>query len=218
VGTPRKGGGSRWSESSENTPPTDERTDRPTDRPTTDGVFSELGPLTSQNSAEEGSVGVPRVSPAGDAELTIGTNRIEFDGAAVPGSDLPGPADLLAAALTACILKNVERFSGMLPFDYTGADVSVELTREEPPARITRARYVLTVETDEPPHRVDLLHRNILQYGTITNTLAASCDLSGEIRASSPSLVDSTDHEDPTRPAVDSDLLSARWAGLTVGA
>jgi len=61
--------------------------------------------------------------------------------------------------------------------------VSVELTREEPPARITRARYVLTLETDEPSHRVELLHRNILQYGTITNTLSAACNLSGEIRA-----------------------------------
>ena len=121
-------------------------------------------------------------SPGGDAELTIGTNRIPFDGAAAPGSNLPGPADLLAAALAACILKNVDRFSGMLPFDYRGADVSVELTREESPARIARARYVLTLETDEPSNRVDLLHRNILQFGTITNTLAVSCDLSGEIR------------------------------------
>jgi len=136
------------------------------DRPTTTGRY----------------VAVGRNSPGGDAELTIGTKRIAFDGSAVPGSDLPGPADLLAAALAACILKNVERFSGMLPFDYAGASVRVELTREESPARITRARYVLTLETDEPSNRVDLLHRNILQFGTITNTLAASCDMFGEIR------------------------------------
>lgn len=83
-------------------------------------------------------------------------------------------------------MKNVERFSGMLPFDYTGADVSVELTRAEAPARIARAGYVLTLETDEPSHRSDLLHRNILQFGTITNTLVASCDLSGEVRATPP--------------------------------
>lgn len=122
-------------------------------------------------------------SPGANAELVIGTNRIAFDGAAEPGSDLPGPADLLAAALAACMLKNVDRFSGMLPFAYTRADVSVELTREEAPARISRAHYVLTIETDEPEHRLDLLHRNILQVGTITNTLSAACELSGEIRA-----------------------------------
>ena len=139
---------------------------------------SEDRPSTSGRYLAEG-----RNSPGGDAELTIGANKIAFDGAAAPGSDLLGPADLLAAALAACILKNVERFSGMLPFDYTGADVSVELTREESPARIARARYVLTLETNEPSHRVDLLHRNILQFGTITNTLSAACDLSGEIRA-----------------------------------
>jgi len=124
-----------------------------------------------------------RNAPGGKGDLTVGNSRIDFDGAATMGADLPGPADLLAGALAACILKNVERFSGMLPFKYEGAAVRVELTREEQPPRIAQARYILTLETNEPPHRVDLLHRNILRYGTITNTLSASCDLSGEIRA-----------------------------------
>jgi hypothetical protein len=31
--------------------------------------------------------------------------------------------------------------------------------------------------------RVDLLHRNIRKYGTITNTLASACVLTGEILA-----------------------------------
>ena len=132
--------------------------------------------------SEEGRyVADGRNAPGGEGELTVANSRIDFDGAATMGADLPGPADLLAGALAACILKNVERFSGMLPFEYAGATVHVELTREEQPPRIARARYVLTLETDEPPHRVDLLQRNIERYGTITNTLAASCDLSGEV-------------------------------------
>lgn len=93
--------------------------------------------------------------PGGEAAVTLGKSRIAFDGSAGSDSVLPGPADLMVAALVACILKNVERLSGMLPFAYRSAGVHVELTREEPPPRITRARYVLTIETDEPPHRVD---------------------------------------------------------------
>jgi hypothetical protein len=29
--------------------------------------------------------------------------------------------------------------------------------------------------------RVDLLHRNIAKYGTIYNTIAATCDVAGEV-------------------------------------
>ena len=53
--------------------------------------------------------------------------------------------------------------------------------RSPPP--IVRARYRLRIETDEPQRRVELLHRNILRFGTITNTLAAACELTGTIVA-----------------------------------
>lgn len=54
--------------------------------------------------------------PGGKAAITSHGNLIAFDGSASTGEALPGPADLLAAALAACMLKNVERFSGILPF------------------------------------------------------------------------------------------------------
>jgi len=120
--------------------------------------------------------------PGGRAHITARTSEICFDGAAA-GDELPGPADLLAAALAACILKNVERFSQMLRLRYRRATVHVVVEREEPPPRIVRARYTLRVETDEPDHRVELLHRNIRKFGTVTNTLAAAADLQGEIVA-----------------------------------
>jgi len=122
-------------------------------------------------------------SPGGAGRIVSRTSTIAFDGSRETGAVLPGPADLLAAALAACILKNVERFSGMLPFRYQRATVDVVVERDEPPPRIVRARYTLRVETDEPVRRVELLHRNIRQFGTITNTLAAACDLQGEIVA-----------------------------------
>ena len=62
----------------------------------------------------------------------------------------------------------------------------VELERQEPPPRIIRARYTLRITTNEPDHRVQLLHRNILRFGTITNTLAAACELEGTILAEPP--------------------------------
>jgi uncharacterized OsmC-like protein len=109
-----------------------------------------------------------------------------FDGTAGRLDELPGPADVLGAALCACMLKNVERFSHILPFRYESATVEVTAEREEPPPRIVRVTYKLRVVTDEPPAHVDLLHRNILKFGTISNTLAAACELSGTIEAVAP--------------------------------
>ena len=124
--------------------------------------------------------------PGGTATIATQQSAIAFDGSASAGELLPGPADLLAAALAACILKNVERLSHLLPFDYQRARVDVEVEREEPPPRIVRAHYALRITTREPPHRLELLHRNIIRFGTITNTLAAACQLSGTIAAEPP--------------------------------
>ena len=120
--------------------------------------------------------------PGGRAHIAAQGSTVRFDGGAT-GEVLPGPADLLAAALAACILKNVERFSKTLRFRYQRATVHVAVEREDRPPRIVRARYSLRVETDEPEPRLALLHRNILKFGTITNTLAAAADLHGEIVA-----------------------------------
>ena len=119
--------------------------------------------------------------PGGRAHIVAHNGAIPFDGSAETGQELPGPADLLAAALAACVLKNVERFSLMLPFEYRRATVHVVVEREEPPPHIVRARYDLRVETGESDYKVDLLARNIRKFGTITNTLAAALDLQGEV-------------------------------------
>ena len=124
-----------------------------------------------------------RVHAGGAGRLEAHGLDAPFDGTAGRQEELPGPADVLSAALCACILKNVERFSHMLPFRYESASVEVTAEREEPPPRIVRVSYHLRVVTDEPPARVELLHKNIRKFGTITNTLAAACELSGTIEA-----------------------------------
>ncbi len=126
--------------------------------------------------------------PGGTASVHARTSDIAFDGSAQPGETLPGPADLLCASLAACMLKNVERFSHMLPFRYESASIEVTADRAEPPPRIVRLHYRLRIVTEEPAARVELLHKNIRKFGTITNTLAVACELSGELEAVSSGL------------------------------
>ena len=126
------------------------------------------------------------VRAGGEGQLAAHGLGTPFDATAGRLDTLAGPADILCAALCACILKNVERFSHLLSFRYESASIEVSAERDEPPPRIVSMRYLLRVVTDEPPSRVELLHRNICKYGTITNTLAAACELSGTIEAVAP--------------------------------
>jgi hypothetical protein len=42
--------------------------------------------------------------------------------------------------------------------------------------------YELIVDTDETDHRLELLHKNVRKFGTISNTVADAVDLKGTIR------------------------------------
>lgn len=120
---------------------------------------------------------------AGVSEASCKQTRIEFDSGSDPSPTLAGPAELLAAAFAACVLKNVTRFAEILPFSYDGAEIDVVAEREDAPPRIARIHYVLRLTTDEPEHRVENLLKNIEKFGTIYNTLAAACWVTGEIMA-----------------------------------
>ncbi len=111
---------------------------------------------------------------------------IEFDTSAGQSASYMGPADLLATAFAACVLKNIERFARILPFAYDTASIRVTLERQDNPPRITSVQYEVRLVTPESPHRVDLLHRNLIQYGTIYNTLAAACPVTGSITVEPP--------------------------------
>jgi len=122
-------------------------------------------------------------------EVSVGWTRqaeLRFDTGIELADDLFGPADLLGAAFAACLLKNVERFSQILPFRHEGASVHVTLEREDRPPRIARIRYELRLVTDEPTRRVALLERNLVRFGTIYNTLLQACDVSGAIVVEPP--------------------------------
>ncbi|MEX2533853.1 MAG: OsmC family protein [Nitriliruptoraceae bacterium] len=122
-----------------------------------------------------------QVASGGEASVAPKGRKILFDGSAEQGDELPGPADLLIAAFAACAMKNVERFSHLLPFAYEQASITVRAERQDAPPKIIAVHYELRVTTNEPSKRVELLHDNIRRHGTIFNTLAAVCKVTGGI-------------------------------------
>jgi uncharacterized OsmC-like protein len=119
--------------------------------------------------------------PGGHSRIQCNDTDIKADTGSISDGYRPGPAELLCAALAACLLKNVERFAEILPFEYEVASVVVDAQRRDSPPAMTKMHYTLEVVSDEPPHRVELLHHNVLKFGTITNTLAAAVELTGVI-------------------------------------
>jgi uncharacterized OsmC-like protein len=96
--------------------------------------------------------------------------------------DAMNPAELLLSALAACMLKGIERVTPVLKFRIDGAEVSLEAVRQDAPPKLTLIRYEIVVDSDESDQRLDLLHRNILKYGTISNTLGGAVPLEGTLR------------------------------------
>lgn len=119
----------------------------------------------------------------GVGEVHTKQSIVRFDSSPAQGDELPGPADLLTSAFAACIIKNIERMGEILPFRYDSASLEVTAERQDRPPKMVRISYALTVVTDEPQQRVDLLHRNIRRHGTIFNTLAEVCEITGTITA-----------------------------------
>lgn len=92
------------------------------------------------------------------------------------------PAELLLAALSACMLKSIERVMPILKFELRGVDVRVHGVRQDVPPRMESITYEIVVDTDEPDRRLALLHENVKKYGTVFNTVAPGTELSGVLR------------------------------------
>ena len=112
---------------------------------------------------------------AKDAQVTLDTDL-------AGRRDAMNPVELLLAALAACMLKGIERVTPMLHFHLDGAEVALEAVRQDAPPKLTLIRYEIIVDSPETDQRLDLLHRNVLKYGTISNTLAGAVPLEGRLR------------------------------------
>jgi uncharacterized OsmC-like protein len=108
--------------------------------------------------------------------------RIMLDTDMAGRDDAFNPAEMLLASLAACMLKGAERVAPMLEFELRGIEVSLQGTRQDSPPKMVRIDYEIVVDTDEGDQRLDLLHRNLRKYGTISNTLAEAAELVGTIR------------------------------------
>ena len=110
-----------------------------------------------------------------DAELTLDTD--------VNGRlDAFNPAELLLAAVAACMIKGIERMIPMLKFKLRGVEVKLHGVRQDSPPKMVSIDYELIVDTDENDQRLELLHKNVRKYGTISNTVAEATKLEGIIR------------------------------------
>lgn len=96
-------------------------------------------------------------------------------------NDAMNPAELLSAALSACIIKGIERVSPMIQFAFEEVELELEAERQDTPPKLVHIRYRLLVRTTESDQRPDLLHTNIRKYGTIYNTLTGGTELTGTI-------------------------------------
>ena len=96
--------------------------------------------------------------------------------------DAFNPVELLLAALAACMIKGAERVTPLLQFQINGIEVRLEAIRQDAPPKLVKILYEIVVDSPETDARLDLMHRNILKYGTISNTLAAAIPLEGVLR------------------------------------
>lgn len=116
-----------------------------------------------------------------DAVIHIKQSDIDFGTTPKTAETLPNPAELFLGAFASCVLKNVERFSGMMKFSYTKATIEVNATRLENPPRMEHLIYNVTIYTNDKKLNTDLLKKNIEKFGTIYNTVKLSCAISGTV-------------------------------------
>jgi uncharacterized OsmC-like protein len=125
--------------------------------------------VTARRTDSHGSVASTK-----SAEITLDTDT-------AGRADAFNPAELLLAAIGACMIKGIERVSPMLTFDYQGAEVRLHGVRRDRPPGFEIITYELIVDTSETDHRLDLLHTNVRKFGTVSITIAAATRLEGVI-------------------------------------
>lgn len=147
---------------------------------------------------------IPNQSSATKLAFTVDAWRVDAHGSRasckdaelVLDTDLAGrrdalnPAELLLAALAACMLKGIERVTPILDFSLRGVRVVVHGLRQDVPPRMESIDYEIIVDTDEPDRRLELLHDNVRKYGTVFNTVAPGTTLSGQLRRKVPQVDD----------------------------
>jgi uncharacterized OsmC-like protein len=127
--------------------------------------------------------------------FAVAANRIDATGSKVQSKqvellidtgmagrpDALNPVELLLAALSACIIKGIERVAGSLGIEYDSVNVSLTAHRPVDEARIDDIAYVIRIGTSADQAKLELLHKNLMKFGTIYNTIKSGTTLSGTI-------------------------------------
>ena len=138
----------------------------------------------------------PIMAPARKLTFDVAATRVDAHGSTAAcksatialDTDLRGssgafnPAELLLAALAACMIKGIERVQPLLKFQVRGVTVHVHGVRQDVPPRLEQITYEIIVDSDETDARLALLHENVKKYGTVFNTVAPGTSLSGALR------------------------------------
>ena len=129
----------------------------------------------------EYSVTAKRIDAHGsEARAKDATLVLDTDLAGRP--DAFNPAELFLASIAACILKGIERVTPLLEFSLDEVEVRLHGERQDSPPKMTSVTYEIIVQTAETDQRLELLHKNVRKYGTISNTVADATNLAGTIR------------------------------------
>ena len=134
--------------------------------------------------ANEYSVTARRESAMGSS-ARCKDGQIVLDTALAGRADAFNPAELFLAAIAACMIKGIERVTPMLKFRLHGVAVRFVDRRQDAPPKMIAIDYELWLETDEPDRRLELLHHNVRNFGTIFNTVLAACPLATALSAAS---------------------------------
>ena len=126
-----------------------------------------------------------RRTDAHGGEATCKSASITLDTDLAGRVDAFNPAELMMAALAACMLKSIERVTPILKFDLRGVEVRLTGVRQDVPPRMESIDYEILVDSDESDHRLALLHDNVRKYGTVYNTVSPGTRLAGMIRRAS---------------------------------
>ncbi len=120
-------------------------------------------------------------TPPGLATAVANKSEIKFDATSGRDDVLPNPAELLLASLAGCILKNVQRYSEILKIPYKSARITINGIRNDNPPYMKEINYILEVDTDTDEKKIQNWHKNIMKFGTITNTLMRACEIKGKM-------------------------------------
>ncbi|MCK0159342.1 OsmC family protein [Allomuricauda sp. F6463D] len=114
--------------------------------------------------------------------ITVKNSVFEFGTTSSTEDSMVNPAEIFLGSLASCILKNVERFSRLLKFDYLKANIVINAQRLDEPPRMDDIFYELTIYSQDQNLNTKLLQKNLEKFGTIYNTIKQVCTISGTIK------------------------------------